>query len=39
MGTAILALVLGAAFIYVFFWPLSKEEKEMPDIIEEYKDE
>jgi hypothetical protein len=39
MGTAILALVLGTAFIYVFFWPLSREEKEMPDIIEEYKTE
>jgi hypothetical protein len=39
MGSAILAAILGAAFIYVFFWPLSDKEKEMPDIMEEYKDE
>jgi len=39
MGTVILSAILGIAFIYVFFWPLSEEEKEIPDIIEEYKDE
>lgn len=39
MGSIILGLILGGAFIYVFFWPLSEEEKAMPDIIEEYKDE
>ena len=39
LGGLILAVILGVAFGYVFFWPLSEKEKEMPDIIEEYKDE
>ena len=39
LGGLILAVILGVAFGYVFFWPLSEKEKEMPDIIEEYIDD
>lgn len=36
MGNVILAAILTSALYYLFFLPLSEEEKNMPDIIEEY---
>ena len=36
MGEVIVSILLGGAVFLLFFYPLSKEEKDMPDIKEEY---
>jgi hypothetical protein len=39
MGSLIVGILLVAFALYLFAYPLTDEEKEMPNIIEEYKDE
>ena len=39
LGSLIVGILLVAFAIYLFAYPLTDEEKAMPDLIEEYKDE